>query len=116
MQILATVAAIVVAVLHVGFFALETFLWTKPQGRKIFGTSEEEADQTKVLAANQGVYNACVAAAIIAFVAAGNGPALQIMLLFVVVVGVYGANTASPRVLWVQAAPAAIAIALNSLA
>ena len=44
------------AVLHVGFLVLQTFLWTKPQGRKIFGTSEEEAEQTKLLAANQGVY------------------------------------------------------------
>lgn len=51
------VLAALAAVLHVYIFVLEAFLWTAPQGRATFGTSEEEAQATKSLAFNQGFYN-----------------------------------------------------------
>jgi putative membrane protein len=51
------VAASVAALAHVGFFVLESLLWTKPAGRKIFGTTEAEAETIKFMAFNQGFYN-----------------------------------------------------------
>src|SRR5688500_20120974 len=54
-----------VAALHLLFFVLESFLWTKPVGRKVFGLSAELAESTKSLAANQGLYNAFLAAGLI---------------------------------------------------
>ncbi|MGA9521611.1 MAG: DUF1304 domain-containing protein [Myxococcaceae bacterium] len=46
-----------VALEHAYFFVLESFLWTRPLGLKVFRNSPERAEATRVLAANQGVYN-----------------------------------------------------------
>jgi len=115
---LATISLVVSAIvglLHVYFMVLETFLWTKPLGLKTFGQKLEDAEKSKVLAANQGVYNGVLGAFLIASVIADLGPTRMILLVFVVIVGLYGAATVSPRIALVQALPAAIALALMAV-
>ena len=110
----------IVALLHVYFLILEMFLWTKPLGLKTFGNSQEKANDSAVLAANQGLYNGFLAAGLIWGLVHGNPAfAFQIkafFLLCVIVAGIYGAATVSRRILYVQAAPAALALILLWLA
>jgi putative membrane protein len=103
-----------VALLHVYFLVLEMFLWTKPLGLKVFGQTREAAEASKVLAANQGLYNGFLAAGLLWGLALGEqGTAIKIFFLgCVVIAGVYGAATANRRILFVQALPAAIALCL----
>lgn len=103
---MSTALAAIVAVLHVGFMILESVLWTKPSGRKVFGLSAEKAAMTKDLASNQGVYNLMLAIGIAWALAVGNVGALAFLLVFVVVVGIYGAVTVSPAIFVVQSLPA----------
>ena len=56
---------VLVALLHLWFLVLEMFLWTTPKGRRAFGLSAEFAQQTRALAANQGLYNGFLAAGLI---------------------------------------------------
>jgi putative membrane protein len=53
----AMVFAALAALLHVYIFVLESFRWTAPRTRAVFGTTAEEAQTTKMLAFNQGFYN-----------------------------------------------------------
>jgi putative membrane protein len=108
---LALVLTLLVAVLHVGFMVLETFLWTTPKVRRSFGMSTEDAETTRVLAANQGVYNGALAAALAYAALRGEWTAATILLAFVVVVGLYGAYSARWTILVIQALPAAGALA-----
>jgi putative membrane protein len=109
-----------VAVLHLYFLVLEMFLWTRPLGLKTFRNSLEKAADSAVLAANQGLYNGFLAAGLVWGLAQSNPAfAFQIktfFLLCVIVAGAYGAATVSRRILYVQAAPAAIALILLWLA
>jgi putative membrane protein len=105
-----------VAALHLYFLVLEMFLWTKPLGLKTFHNSLEKATDSAVLAANQGLYNGFLAAGLIWGLVQGN-PAFAFeikvfFLLCVITAGIYGAATVSRRILFVQAAPAAIALIL----
>lgn len=106
---------VLVAVAHVAFMVLETFLWTTPGVRKRFGQTAEQAEATRVLAANQGVYNGALAGALVWSVVAGEAFATTVLLSFVVVVGVYGAYSAKRSILFIQALPAAVALALGQL-
>jgi len=101
-----------VAVLHLYILVLEMFMWTRPKGRKVFGLTEEFAEQTKVLAANQGLYNGFLAAGLIwALWQGDNGVATAIFFLScVVVAGVYGGITAKPKIILIQAMPAVVAL------
>jgi putative membrane protein len=107
-----------VALLHAGFMALEMLWWTKPAGRRVFGTTAEFAQASRVLAANQGLYNGFLAAGLAWGLWLGDeGRAIRLFFLVcVVVAGVFGAATASRRILWVQALPAAVAILFTLLA
>lgn len=107
--------AIFVAVSHVLFMVLETFLWTTPAVRRRFGQTAEQAEVTKVLAANQGIYNGALAGALLWSVFASQPATTTVLLAFVVVVGVYGGYSAKKSILVVQALPAAIALALVQL-
>ena len=107
--------AILVAVLHVVFMAFETFLWTTPGVRKRFGQTAEQAETTKVLAANQGVYNGALAVALAWSVFAKQPATTVVLLAFVVVVGLYGGYSAKRSILVIQALPAAVALALVQL-
>jgi putative membrane protein len=100
-----------VALLHVYFLVLEMFLWDKPRGMRTFGTTPEFAAASKSLAANQGLYNGFLAAGLIWGLFAGD-PVKIFFLGCVIVAGVFGAATANLKILWVQALPAAIALAL----
>ena len=110
----------VVAALHVYFLILEMFLWTKPLGLKTFRNSIEKATESAVLAANQGLYNGFLAAGLVwGLVQSTPSFAFQIKVFFllcVVAAGLYGAATVSRRILYVQAAPAALALILLWLA
>ena len=114
MALAANVVVGLVALLHAYFLVLEMFLWTTPRGRKVFGTTPEFAEASKVLAANQGLYNGFLAAGLVWGLAMGPaGASIKVFFLAcVVIAGVYGAATASRRILFVQAAPAALGLAL----
>lgn len=114
MSTAAFVATILVALLHVYFLVLEMFLWTKPYGRRVFNLTPEKAEMTKSLAANQGLYNGFLAAGLAWGLALGaDGHAIKLFFLgCVIIAGIFGAATASRKILYVQAVPAAIAMAL----
>ncbi len=111
MNILSTITVSIVILLHVFFLILEMFLWTKPYGRKTFGLSESFAQETKSLAANQGLYNGFLAAGLLwGLVSTGGYDALIFFLSCIIIAGIYGAITAKKSILWIQAMPAAIAM------
>lgn len=112
---LATATTLFVAVLHFVFMVVETFLWTKPAVRRRFGQTAEMAEATKVLAANQGIYNGALAAALVWSVYAPDLAAMRMLLVFVIVVGIYGGATAKKSILVIQALPAAIALATTMI-
>jgi putative membrane protein len=114
MRILANLLTALVAVLHIYFLVLEMFLWDQPRGRKIFGTTPEFAAASKALAANQGLYNGFLAAGLVWGLSLGDsGTAVKIFFLCcVVIAGVYGAYSVNRRILFVQAAPAALTLGL----
>lgn len=114
MTIVANTVVILVALLHIYFLVLEMFLWDKPAGLKAFGQSKEKAEATKVLAANQGLYNGFLAAGLLLGVAQGDsGTSFKLFFLScVIVAGVYGALTASRKILFIQAMPAFIGLIL----
>ena len=116
MGVLADLATALVALLHLGFLVLEMFLWTQPLGLRIFRNTPEKAEMTKVLAANQGLYNGFLAAGLAWGLIAGSQPFKVFFLACVIVAGAYGAWSVSKRILWVQAAPGAVALALVLLA
>lgn len=112
MSYLATIVIAVVAFIHVYILILEMFLWDKPQGRKAFGLKEDFARSTKVLAANQGLYNGFLAAGLLWSLWLGQaGQAVALFFLgCVLVAGVFGAITSSRKILFVQGLPAALGI------
>lgn len=113
MNLLTTIAVSVVILLHVFFMVLEMFLWTKPYGRKTFGLSEEHANNTATLAANQGLYNGFLAAGLLwGLLSTGGFDALVFFLGCIIIAGIYGAFTVKPSILWIQALPASIALVL----
>jgi putative membrane protein len=111
MTIAANILIGLVALLHVYFLVLEMFLWDKPRGMRTFRTTPEFAAASKSLAANQGLYNGFLAAGLIWGLFAGD-PVKIFFLVCVIVAGAFGAATVSRRILWIQALPAAIALAL----
>ena len=114
MALLATVVVGLIGLLHVYILVLEMFLWDTPKGRRAFGTTPEFAAASKVLAANQGLYNGFLAAGLfwgLSLGAGGRGVTL-FFLGCVLVAGLYGAATANRRILFIQAVPAALGLAL----
>lgn len=119
MALLTNLLILLVALLHLYFLVLEMFLWDKPKGMKVFGLTAQKAADTKVLAANQGLYNGFLAAGLgwglyQGLVSGGSaGQDFKVFfLLCVVVAGVYGAMTVGKKILYIQAMPAAVALAL----
>ena len=114
MALAANVVVALVAALHVYFLVLEMFLWDKPAGLRAFGQTLEAATASKVLAANQGLYNGFLAAGLAWGLMLGpDGFGVKVFFLAcVLVAGLYGAATASRKILFVQALPAAIGLAL----
>jgi putative membrane protein len=115
MSHLASLLTGLVAALHVYFLVVVMFLWTTPYGRRVFKLTPEKAALTKTLAANQGLYNGFLAAGLAWAIVAGPGEwgyALKVFFLgCVIVAGIFGAVTVGRKILWVQAVPAAVALA-----
>ncbi len=118
MKLAADIVVGLVGLLHVYILVLEMFLWDKPAGRRAFGLKPDFATATKVLAANQGLYNGFLAAGLFWGLSLGpaGGPVKAFFLLCVLAAGVYGAATASKRILFIQALPAAVGLGLLYLA
>lgn len=114
MALLTKILVGLVALLHVWFLVLEMFLWTTPFGRRTFDNSVEAAEASRVLAANQGLYNGFLAAGLLWGLSLGaSGNAIKLFFLgCMLIAGIYGGITASRKILLVQALPAAIAFAL----
>ena len=94
------------------------FLWDTPYGRRTFALTPEFAAASRVLAANQGLYNGFLAAGLTwGLVLGADGRGVKVFFLAcVIVAGVFGAATASRKILFVQALPALVALALVLLA
>ena len=109
---LATFLVAVVAVIHLYILVLEMFLWNTKTGRKAFNLSADFARETRILAANQGLYNGFLAAGLLwgLWLGASGVPVLYFFLLCVLVAGIFGAVTASRKILYVQALPALLAL------
>lgn len=115
---IANIAVALVAAIHLYILVLEMFLWTKPAGRRAFGFTPEFAEATKVLGANQGLYNGFLAAGLIWGLCAGGIMGFYVKIFFlscVLIAGLYGGFTASRKILWIQALPALIALVLLHL-
>lgn len=118
-QTLATLAVLFVAIEHIGFLVLEMFYWTKPLGLKVFRNKKDFAEASRVLAANQGLYNGFLAAGLFWSVAMADPEHAALNTRFflgcVIVAGVYGAITFNKRIFFVQALPAIVAMGLAYL-
>ena len=100
-----------VAFLHIYFLVLEMFFWTKPKGLKTFGLTKEFAEASKVLAANQGLYNGFLAAGLIWSLISNNHQIALFFLSCVIIAGIYGAySTQKIRLFYIQSVPAILAI------
>ena len=111
MSVIAAVLVVLVAVLHAWFLVLEMFLWTRPAGLKTFRNTPEKAETTRVLAANQGLYNGFLAAGLLWGLVTAQWNVVVFFLLCVVVAALYGAWSVSRRIFYVQGVPAIAAIA-----
>lgn len=114
MSLIGNVIVGLVALLHVYILILEMFLWEKPAGLKAFRQTKESAAATKVLAANQGLYNGFLAAGLFWGLSLGSaGHDVKVFFLAcVLLAGLYGAATASKKILYVQALPALLGLIL----
>ena len=117
MELLSAVVIFFVALLHIYFLVLEMFLWDKPAGMKAFALTAQRAADTKVLAANQGLYNGFLAAGLLwgLFQGAAGTEFKVFFLVCVLVAGLYGALSVSRKILYIQALPAALALLLVGL-
>jgi len=110
MNLIANILVVIVALLHLGFLALEMFLWDHPVGRKRFGMTPEYSKASASLAANQGLYNGFLAAGLIWGIIAEE-PSIKIFFLVcVVIAGIYGSMTARRAILYIQALPGLLAL------
>lgn len=114
MSLIANIVITLIALLHVYILVLEMFLWDKPAGLRAFGQTLEAATASKVLAANQGLYNGFLAAGLFWGLSLGaSGMGVKVFFLgCVLVAGLFGAATANRKILFIQAIPAAIGLAL----
>ena len=110
---LANILTGLVAAIHIYIVVLEMLLWDSPTGRKAFGLTPEFSASTKVLAANQGLYNGFLAAGLIWGILLGHtgDPVKIFFLICVAIAGIFGAATASRRIIFVQTVPALVALA-----
>ena len=111
MSTVAVVLLVLVGLLHLYFLVLEMFLWTRPLGLKTFRNTPEKAEITRVLAANQGLYNGFLAAGLFYAIATNSREFALFFLACVVVAALYGAYSVNKRIFLVQALPALLALA-----
>jgi putative membrane protein len=99
-----------VALFHAAVLVLEMFFWDHPLGHRIFGLTPEVAAASKVLAANQGLYNGFLAAGLVWALVGRRRDVALFFLACVVVAGVFGGLTAKASILFTQGLPAALAL------
>ena len=119
MKTLGIALVLLVALEHLYFLYLEMFLWTRPKGLRIFGNTAEKAEASKVLAANQGLYNGFLAAGLLWGLVYPGAAGIHAQMFFlgcVVVAGLYGGYSVSRRIAFLQAGPAALALVALILA
>ena len=112
MTLLTTILIVFVALEHFYFLILEMFLWTTPKGIKTFRLkSKNFADDTKVLAANQGLYNGFLAAGLVFSIIQKDIQIAAFFLICVIIAGMYGAySTKQIKLFYAQAVPAIITL------
>lgn len=110
MLLVANLLIVIVALLHIGFLALEMFFWDHPVGRKRFGLTPEFSKASASLAANQGLYNGFLAAGLIWGLITGETSIKIFFLVCVLIAGIYGGFTARRTILYIQALPALLAL------
>ncbi|MBL8181876.1 MAG: DUF1304 domain-containing protein [Blastocatellia bacterium] len=118
MQTAALVVTGIVAALHFYFLVLEMFLWDKAPGLRAFGHTPEQAAATKTLAMNQGLYNGFLAAGLIWGIVMGGQYGFYVLVFFltcIIIAGIFGAATASRKIIFIQALPALTALILLHL-
>lgn len=118
MKIAANILVVVVALEHLLFLVLEMFLWTSPTGLRTFGMTPDVAESSATLAANQGLYNGFLAAGLLWGLSRRNDNYATVLFFLgcVIVAGAFGGMTAKASILFVQGAPALIALLLVLLA
>jgi putative membrane protein len=113
MKFLGIALVLLVALEHLYFLYLEMFLWTRPKGLRIFGNTAEKAEASKVLAANQGLYNGFLATGLVWGLVYPGAAGVHIQMFFlgcVVVAGIYGGLTVKMRIMYLQAGPALLGL------
>ena len=116
MATIALLLTALVALEHFGFMVLEMFFWRSPFAMKAFGTTVQTAETTAVLAANIGLYNGFLAAGLVWSISSHKKDVAIFFLACVLVAGLYGGATANPRIFFVQALPAALALVAKFMA
>ena len=113
MKLIISILIVIVALEHIYFLILEMFFWTKPKGLKTFGLKKEQAESSKVLAANQGLYNGFLAAGLLWGLISDQISVVIFFLICVSVAGIYGSySTQKSKLFYVQSIPAMIALLL----
>jgi putative membrane protein len=110
MNLIANILVVLVAILHLGFLALEMFFWDHPFGRKRFRMTPEYSKASASLAANHGLYNGFLAAGLIWGLVTSNTPVQIFFLICVLVAGIYGGLTTRRTILYIQALPGLLAL------
>ena len=111
MSLAADAVVLLVALIHVYILVLEMFLWTKPQGLSTVRNTPEKAETTRVLAANQGLYNGFLAAGLFWGLFTAQWNVVVFFLSCVIVAALYGAYSVNKRIFFVQGVPAIAALA-----
>lgn len=115
MKFLLAFLVALVAFEHVYFMVLEMFMWTKPRGMKAFGLTKEKAEDSKILAANQGLYNGFLAAGLLWGLVSEKSDVIIFFLICVIIAGIYGAySTKKVKLFYIQSLPATMALLLIS--
>lgn len=103
---------IVVVLEHLYFLYLEMFLWDTPKGIKAFGLkSKQFAEDSKVLAANQGLYNGFLSAGLLFSIIEKDLKTAIFFLICVTIAGIYGSySTKQKKLFYIQSVPAILAL------
>ena len=114
MKMFGSALVVLVALEHMYFLYLEMFLWTRPKGLRVFGNTAERAEASKVLAANQGLYNGFLAAGLLwGLIYPAPAAGLHIQMFFlacVLVAGIYGGITVKRTIAYLQGGPALLGL------
>jgi len=106
------IALIAISFLHFFIFVLEVFFWDKQAGIKAFNLTKNFADQTKVMAVNQGFYNAFLASGLLLSMLFKQTSSALFVLCCIFIAGIVGGITSNKKIVLIQSVPALIALAL----